>query len=269
MTNETIRKLLSPSADTDNNVWEIFHENSKVGRYSYPVLPESFIVSRMKEMYESLPYDEYPNFDLPRKLTPLNLSLDESILNRVTSRKMEPCELSIEDITTILHYSYGITRDNRDSKYSRAFRTVPSGGALYPLEIYFHARYVKNLDNGLYHYNPVKNSIQRLIDKDLTTDISKTLTTIQSNLAFDTSLMIFITAIFERETFKYGPRGYRFVFLEAGHVAQNINLTTTAMELGSVNICGYFDREVDELLGLDGIKHSTIYMIGIGRRLEE
>jgi SagB-type dehydrogenase family enzyme len=81
--------------------------------------------------------------------------------------------------------------------------------------------------------------------------------------------MVFITALFQRSTFKYGPRGYRFAFLEAGHVAQNINLASTAMGLGSVNICGYFDREIDELLGIDGLKHSTIYMIGIGKNSPE
>jgi SagB-type dehydrogenase family enzyme len=81
-------------------------------------------------------------------------------------------------------------------------------------------------------------------------------------------MLIFVTAMFKRSTFKYGNRGYRFALLEAGHVAQNINLVTTGLGLGSVNICGYFDRQVDDLLDLDGVTHSTIYIIAIGKKLE-
>jgi SagB-type dehydrogenase family enzyme len=70
--------------------------------------------------------------------------------------------------------------------------------------------------------------------------------------------------MFERSTFKYGERGYRFVLLEAGHVAQNLSLTACALGMGCVNIGGFFDRKVDELLELDGLHQSTIYMAGVG-----
>ena len=91
---------------------------------------------------------------------------------------------------------------------------------------------------------------------------------VQPDIAYGASLIVFITSIFERSIFKYGDRGYRFILLEAGHVAQNINLVSNALGLGSVNIGGYFDREIDDLLGLDGVAHSTIYMIAIGSRKE-
>lgn len=79
-------------------------------------------------------------------------------------------------------------------------------------------------------------------------------------------MIVFITAIFERSVFKYGDRGYRFIFLEAGHVAQNMNLVCAALGLGCVNIGGFFDREIDDLLDLDGITHSTLYMLALGRK---
>jgi nitroreductase len=58
------------------------------------------------------------------------------------------------------------------------------------------------------------------------------------------------------------------VLLEAGHVAQNINLATTALELACVNVGGFLDRQIDELLGLDGLTHSTVYMICIGTKVD-
>jgi SagB-type dehydrogenase family enzyme len=88
-------------------------------------------------------------------------------------------------------------------------------------------------------------------------------------LALGASLIVFITAIFERSIFKYGDRGYRFVFLEAGHVGQNINLVTNALGLGCTNIGGFFDRQIDDFLGIDGVTHSTIYMMAIGKKKKE
>jgi len=87
---------------------------------------------------------------------------------------------------------------------------------------------------------------------------------VQKNLAYDSSVLFFITALFERATFKYGDRGYRFVLLEAGHVAQNINLASGGLRLGCMNIGGFFDRQIDDLLGLDGVTHSTVYLVAVG-----
>jgi SagB-type dehydrogenase family enzyme len=91
---------------------------------------------------------------------------------------------------------------------------------------------------------------------------------VQPELAQGASLIIFLTAIFERSIFKYKERGYRYILLEAGHVAQNLNLVANAFGLGCVNIGGYFDREIDDLLDLDGVTHSTIYMIAIGGKTD-
>ena len=91
----------------------------------------------------------------------------------------------------------------------------------------------------------------------------------QNTIPRAASLTIFITPLFERSVFKYGERGYRFVLLEAGHVAQNLNLVATALGFGCLNIGGFFDREIDQFLALDGIAHSTIYMMAIGKKSEK
>jgi SagB-type dehydrogenase family enzyme len=109
-------------------------------------------------------------------------------------------------------------------------------------------------------------SLRRLQEGNLSRQIADGLVGFQSNLAFDTSLILFLTAVFERSTFKYGARGYRFVLLEAGHVAQNINLVATALGMGCVNLGGYYDRRIDDLLNLDGVTHSTVYMIALGEK---
>jgi SagB-type dehydrogenase family enzyme len=144
---------------------------------------------------------------------------------------------------------------------------VPSGGALYPLEFYFHSVQTEGLEPGLYHYNPAGNRLAHLQRGDLSRALCQAL--VQPNLVTDSSAMLFITAMFERNTFKYGNRGYRFTLLEAGHAAQNVNLMATGLGLGIINIGGFFDRQIDEILGLDGLSHSTIYMLVIGGAGEE
>lgn len=264
MTQETWNDLRLPAGG--DYAWDLFHENSKTGRYDY-MPPDDVVRARMGELLESLTFDQYPSVELPASLAPLKLRLEEAISTRVTARNVEPCPLSLETVATILHYAYGVTRDNEDSAFPRPFRTVPSGGALYPLEIFFHSAHVEELQAGLYHYNPARKELRFLRYGDESNSISAGL--VQKNLAVDTSLILFITAIFERSVFKYGDRGYRFVLLEAGHVAQNVNLVANALGLASVNIGGFFDRQIDDLLGLDGVTHSTIYMVGIGKEGEQ
>jgi SagB-type dehydrogenase family enzyme len=253
-----------PFAD-EVRVWELFHENSKTQRYRlFP--PDEYVLARMERMAASLQYDTAPTVVLPTSTEPLAMSLGEAINRRVTARALQPCSLTLATVATLLQHAYGITRDNQDTHFPRPFRTVPSGGALYPLEIYFYSTHIQELEAGLYHYNPSRNEVQLLRAGDAGERLAEAL--VQREIATDAALLVFVTAIFERSTFKYGERGYRFILLEAGHVAQNANLVASALGLGCVNIGGFFDRQIDELLGLDGVTHSTIYMIALGANQE-
>ena len=253
--------LLSPG--NDDQVWELFHENSKNGRFSTSATDQG-VRDHIARLHESLPYEGYPMVELPRSLEPLHLSLDRAITTRVSVRDLTACPLTLRQVTTLLHCAYGASRDRKDVAFPRSLRVVPSGGALYQLEIFFHTAHVEGLNAGLYHYNPAKHHLRLLCEGDRTQAISQAM--IQSEIALGAALVIFITAVFERSVFKYGDRGYRFVLLEAGHVAQNINLVANALGLGAVNLGGYYDREIDDFLGLDGVTHSTIYMAAIGKK---
>ena len=264
MNEEKWRDLIVPGKD-ENNLWELFHENTKVRPFA-PFLMADEIMERMKDIAESLPLEQYPTIDLPAELIPLTRSIEETLRTRVSTRDFHPDPISLRELATILFYSYGVTRDNVGTDFPRPLRIVPSGGALYPLDIFFHTKCVPELKPGLYHYNPCRNCVRLLREEDLTEQLAETLILLQRNLARNCSIMFLISALFERSIFKYGARGYRFIMMEAGHVAQNLNLVTNALGLGSVNICGYYDQEVDELLGMDGLTQSTIYMIAVGSK---
>jgi SagB-type dehydrogenase family enzyme len=255
------RERLAPTSAEHS--WELFHENSKTSAWDV-IPPQEQLRSRMHALWEALPYTGYPIVDLPRELSPLRVSLEEAILGRVTARAMRPCRLAPADVAALLHYAYGRTRSNEGTFWPRPFRTVPSAGAMYPLEVYLHTTHVDGLRAGLYHFDPTEHRLRLLYDGDASRMIAEAL--VQPNLAFDTAALFFITGMFERSVYKYGDRGYRFTLLEAGHVAQNLNLVATALGLGCINIGGYRDREIDALLGLDGLEHSTVYLVGVGER---
>jgi SagB-type dehydrogenase family enzyme len=263
--NRNVWEELRLPPSKDHLVWDLFHENSKVSRFEQ-MPSDAVVAARMKLLHQSLQFDTYPAVDLPTNLAPLDVPLGQALLARTTARSISPTPISLAQVASLLHYCYGITRHNKDTDYPRPFRAAPSGGALYPLELFLHTRHVEELTPGVYHYNPVRNQLRFVLPGDRTPEISAAM--VQPNIPHDTSLLVFLTAIFDRSIFKYNDRGYRFVLLEAGHVAQNINLTANALGFGCINLGGYYDREIDEILGIDGVTHSTIYMIGIGGRGE-
>ena len=248
-------------ASQDERPWELFHENSKLGRYQQP-LSDDQVLSRMATFYDSLPYEGYHRIQLPEPFFPLQAPLGETMVKRNSVRTFRTSPVSFTHLAALLQYSYGVTRSNEGTPFPRPFRTVPSGGALYPLEMYVHVKNVEGLPPGLYHFNPAQNSICCLLEGDQTAHIAQAV--VQPAVIKESAIQVFLTAIFERSTFKYGDRGYRFVLIEAGHVAQNMNLVSTSLGLGLLNIGGFFDREIDDWLSIDGITHSTVYMLALG-----
>lgn len=249
---------------SDSMAWEQFHESSKTGRYDV-ALPRERVVAEMDNLYPSLPYRNRERIVLPDALAPVDRCFADIVLGRATPHEIAPVPVSMVQLRTILHFAYGQTRENIDSPHiTRAFRTVPSGGALYPLELYFYHRgSIEGLQPGIYHYSPEANALHPIRPGNHDAELSQALVEFQSDLAGKLSLTIFITALFERSVFKYRDKGYRFTLIEAGHVAQNINLGATALGFGAINLGGFYDRLVDELLGLDGLNHSILYLNGI------
>ncbi len=262
--NKLWQKLLLPKGE-NYLAWELFHENSKGSLYHEGPTNE-VVLQKMGELHESLPFFGCPIIELPAPLKVLTFPLGQALSSRRSVRNFCSSSLDLEQLATILHFAYGVSLENNKNEAPRPFRMVPSGGELFPLEIFFHATQITGLTPGIYHYNPTQHHICLTQEGDATSKINMAM--VQQGILKNVSLTVFISAIFERSIFKYGNRGYRFIFLESGHVAQNINLIAQALELGCLNIGGYFDRQVDDLLSFDGLTQSTIYIVAIGKPTE-
>lgn len=212
--------------------------------------------------------------ELPRTQLP-DTPLEQAIAQRQSHRRFTDASIHLEHLAALLHAGYGITHQlvspaQLDVPARREpgpyLRTVPSGGGLYPLELFVFAYAVDGLQPGVYHYDPPAHRLDELsVVPAAELRRRAASAAVYPELAGGGAALIVLSAMFWRTRFKYGLRGYRFALIEAGHVAQNVLLTATALRLGSVPLGGLFDRRIDELLDLDGVNESVLYAVSVGR----
>lgn len=187
------------------------------------------------------------------------ISLAEAVAARRSRRAFGDRAVTTVELATLLHAAYGVTGSLPSTP--QLLRTAPSGGALYPLELYVLPRRVEGLETALYHYDPLRHVLERLAPLPVVvgSDLSP-----YGDLLERCGAVIAITAMFWRSRFKYGHRAYRFTLLEAGHVAQNALLAAAALGLAAVPLGGFYDRTVDALLGVDGLHEASLYLVPVG-----
>jgi SagB-type dehydrogenase family enzyme len=177
-----------------------------------------------------------------------NRSIEACIEARRSIRNFKNDSLTLQEISNILWAAQGITDK------THGFRSSPSAGATYPLEL-FVAKH-----DGLFRYIPQSHVLKKQSDRDVRKDIAEA--ALNQMFIADAGLVIVITAIFERTTYRYGKRGIQYVYNEVGHCAQNIHLEAVALGLGSVPIGAFDDEELKRILGLK--EEEPVYIIPVG-----
>ena len=186
-----------------------------------------------------------------------DITLAAALEKRRSAVGTSPAELALEDLASLLHAGYGVTSGTQVGARSR--RTAPSGGALYPLELYVVAQRVAQVAPSLCHYDPSRHVLEQLRPLALPDELSPI--TPPSELLATSAAVLVVAASFWRSRIKYGVRGYRFALLEAGHVAQNVLLAATGLDLSALPLGAFFDRRVDDLVRLDGVYESALYLL--------
>ncbi len=213
-------------------------------------------------------YKTYPRLDrikLPSTIntvkTSKNANIFKLILTRRSRRKFSNKNISLEDLSKILHYSTGVTKiKNHD--WNSALRAYPSAGARFPLEIYIFVNNIDDIKKGIYHYNVKEHSLEVI----KVGNYKKTMKGITNQkISAQSNFNIVISAIFDRTRIKYGDRGYHFPFIEAGHLAQNCYLISESLNLNCCTIGGFIDDKINNLLDFADSCEKTIYIISIGK----
>ncbi len=186
------------------------------------------------------------------------LTLEEAILLRRSIRDfIRGASISLEMLSQLLWSAQGI------SEPVHGFRTCPSAGAAYPLNIYavVPPGGVKNLEPGVYKYIVETHSLLLVKSGDYRTHIYHAC--LDQRWVYDAAVNIVITAVFERTCSYYGTRGIQYVMFEVGHAGQNIYLQATGMGLGAVAIGAFYDDEIRELVCTEP-NEKPLYVIAIG-----
>ncbi len=193
---------------------------------------------------------------LPEPRYDSEVSIEQSLLQRRSIRSYTGQPLTLQEVSQLLWAAQGITDPG-------GFRTAPSAGALYPLEVYVLVGEVQNLPPGVYRYEPDGHQLIKTMDGDRRAGLASA--ALGQDCVKEGAIAFVFTGVYERTTGKYGDRGIRYVYIEVGHAAQNLCLQATAMGLGAVTVGAFYDEQVTKLLNLPE-KERPLYIIPVGRK---
>ncbi len=204
-------------------------------------------------------YPAAPKTPLSDPTTTSGTPLWDVIAQRRSVRRFRDEPLQEAELSQLLWASPGITMRSRGVE----FRAAPSAGALYPVETYLAIHDVEDVAPGIYHYGVEDHELEQLKGGNFQRKVARA--ALDQSMAARANVVFIWTAVFERSKWKYKQRAYRYVYLDAGHIAQNVALAAVALGLGSCQIAAIYDDEANALLGVDGAEESTIYMTVVGR----
>ena len=242
--------------EADPMAWA-FHRNTS----RWPRVWEAPAVSESPEPPKEYPHAPILALPLPRFPA---TSLEDAVAGRSSCRSFSGAAIGQVDVSTLLGAAYGVQGRLWLSDAELLERPVPSAGGLYPLELYLLANRVDGLPAGIFHYASHSHRLEVLVRSPVASHMLGQLFLGQP-YASDAAAVVLLTAVVARSLKKYGDRGYRYVLMEAGHVAQNLNLTAVALGLGSCNLGGFYDDALADLLGLDTDDEIPLYGVALGR----
>ncbi len=194
---------------------------------------------------------------LPNVITDGNTSLERAISLRRSVRTYSDAPLTLSELGQLLWSAQGITND-------RGFRTAPSAGATFPLEMFVLVNNIEELSKGVYLYDPFEHSLGLIHEENVADPLFRAC--LSQSMILDGAAVLIFAAIYERTTARYGSRGERYILNEVGHASQNVHLQAAALDLGTVVIGAYRDDEVEDILQL-GEQYRVLYLMPVGRLL--
>ncbi|TAN38669.1 MAG: SagB/ThcOx family dehydrogenase [Verrucomicrobia bacterium] len=193
---------------------------------------------------------------LPEPKTDGPISVAKALYLRRSTREFRNEPLAIGEVAQLVWATQGVTALG-------GYRTAPSAGALYPLELYVVVGQVRDVAPGVYRYKPAEHTLVKVIEHDVRRDLGEAAW--EQTWLQNAAVLLVLTARPERTTGKYGARGLRFIHMEAGHAAQNLALEAVALGLGSVAVSAFDDERVRRILALKG-NEEPLYLLPVGKK---
>jgi len=213
--------------------------------------------------YPAVPrYKEYPEAAERLVLDPAPHSpgadLWACLQARRSLRKYRDRPLSLEDLTALVWAAQGVTQ----ASPPYLLRTAPSAGALYPVETYLAVHRVTGVAPGIWHLNLPEFALELIRPGDCRRALVEAC--LSQQFMGSGALAFIWSGILNRAMSKYRERAIRYLFLDAGHICQNLMLAAAALGLGCCPVGAFFDEEVEHLTQVDGEEEVALYLAAVG-----
>lgn len=214
-------------------------------------------VARARQHYKT--YDRAERIPLDLPVEPLTMALQEVIERRQTVREFDPDRpLSLRELSRLLWLVAGLKEGDSGARH------YPSPGALYAHEIYVANLRIEGLAPGFYHLNVRDRCLERVSGGDALARLPDLIASSELEGARRAGAGIFLTAVFERLTQKYGRRGWKFCQFETGCLLAGVYSVATASGLGAWPIGNIIEDELLPALGIDGVHEGFMTSVFVG-----
>ncbi|MFH1539830.1 MAG: SagB/ThcOx family dehydrogenase [bacterium] len=208
-------------------------------------------------------YKHYPDaleaVSLPAPESAGGAPMWDAIHRRRSARGYAPEPLGLKELSQLLWAMNGLTKVTSHFQ----FRSSPSAGALYPVETYLVANNVEGIDRGIFHHDIRNFKLEMLRRGDFSAQVAEA--GLGQNFLAKAAVVFVWTAVVARARVKYQDRAYRYLYMDAGHIGQNLYLAAAGMGLGCCAVGAFFDDEVEALVGADGKMEIALYMGAVGK----
>jgi SagB-type dehydrogenase family enzyme len=195
---------------------------------------------------------------LPRPVSEGGPPFWEILSLRRSVRNYSSASMPLEVLSQLLWATHGVTGEPG----VREARTAPSAGACYPIEAYVIVNRVSGLAPGLYRYLTGDHALMLLRKGDVGAEA--TAATLGQRMCRQGAALFVWTAVVPRTTGRYGERGHRYIFLDAGHIGENMYLAATAIGYGCCAIGAFDDSAMNQIVGADGKIEKVVYAAAVG-----
>lgn len=254
---------------------EIFHEATKLKGFHEKTLGRrigTYLVDERAVLETAGNYKLYTEGEVIQLPPPQPISkpLSDILQGRKSCRAFSGEPITLAELSQVLSAVRATRKVTLSSEEGIElwFRPYPSGGGLYPSEIYVAFRNIEGMAPGLLHYDPRRHALTRIVDTVPFSDM-RTIMGDEDGLTLNAGAVFFVSTLPERTVVKYAYRGYRFAIMEAGMIPLALNLAATGIGLGALHWGGFLDDRINALIGADGISETIASCLIIGKEINE
>ena len=214
-------------------------ENPSADKYNFPFC--------LKVSTQTVPIDWGKNLE----------GLGNALLKRRSTRAYRGTDLTLDELKALLDFTY-----QPQNYIEQNLDRIPDYFNLGLIETFIAVSGVEGLEEGCYYYAPKVQELRQIRFKNFRQELH--MLCLGQNLGRDAGAVLFHTADLQKAIAQYGDRAYRYLHMDAGHLGQRLNLAAVRLGLGVSGIAGFFDDQVNEVLGIPG-DEAVLYITTLGR----